>query len=116
VAVARDLTTRVPAELADRLAQAVEVLEHHAPIVAAALRTFAAAAQDAQQAMAVPADLSEAETAEVADDEHAEACDALGIDLGYVLADLVRDAHPDEHRLPRTYHSDALGDVTIPEE
>ena len=98
--MARDLTARVPAEVADRLAQAVEVLEHHAPVVAAALRTFAATSHDAQQAMDVPADLSEAETAEVADDEQAQACDALGIDRGYVMADMVRDAHPDEYRLP----------------
>jgi hypothetical protein len=114
--MARDLTARVPAELRDRLRQAVEVLEHHAPIVAAALRTFAAASHDAQQAMDIPPDLSPEEEAEIGDDEQAAACDALGIDRGYVLADLVRDAHPDDYRLPRTYHSDALGDVTIPEE
>jgi hypothetical protein len=51
--------------------------------------------------MTVPPDLSPAEEAEIADDEQAAACDALGIDRGYALADQVRDAHPDEYRLPK---------------
>jgi hypothetical protein len=40
----RELAARVPAEVRAELTAAVEVLAEHAPIVAAALRSFAGAA------------------------------------------------------------------------